>query len=203
MYLLAKLVNGEELEFEITQSICVIGRSSKCDVVIPHEGMSRQHCQIENVDGEIFITDLGSTNGVLIDGQKIEPHQKKSYATFLSLSFGAVQNLTIDLEAASTGSIKKSSESQDGHNSTNLKTSVLLGKTHTSVKENHSSSYETSKVKPKVDPKEKSKTMAVNILAVLIVLAAVFWYATKEDVPSQDFAPSQSGPKSNNNYDSF
>lgn len=206
MYLLAKLVNGEELEFEITQNICVIGRSSKCDVVIPHEGMSRQHCQIENADGEIFVTDLGSTNGVHIDGQRIEPHKKVSYATYLSLSFGAVQNLTIDLEGAPSGSIKNSSDSADRYNNTSMKTTVFVGKTQTTpVKETQGTSPEVLKAKPKADTKEKSKTFMVNAMAILIVLAAVYWYATKEDSPVEDFTPKSSGPKTNanKNYEAF
>src|SRR5688500_8912127 len=102
MHIQAKLVNGEVIEQFVDSNICVIGRSSKCDVVIPHEGMSRQHCQIELVNGEYFVTDLGSTNGVLIDNLKIEPHQKIPYQTFLPLSFGAVQNLVIQEEAGTS-----------------------------------------------------------------------------------------------------
>lgn len=206
MYFLAKLVNGEELEFDITQNTCVIGRSSKCDVVIPHEGMSRQHCQIENVDGEIFVTDLGSTNGVHIDGQRIEPHKKVSYATYLSLSFGAVQNLTIDLEGVSSGSIKNGPDSGDRYNNTSMKTTVFVGKTQTTpVKEVQATSPDALKAKPKADSKEKSKTFMVNAMAIMIVLAAVYWYATKEDVPTEDFTPRSSGQKTNanKNYDSF
>ena len=95
MNLSAVMVTGEQLNFKTSKNSCIIGRSSTCDFVIPHEGMSRQHCLVELIDGELFVTDLGSTNGVMIDGERIPPNKKTPYATFLSLSFGAVQNLSI------------------------------------------------------------------------------------------------------------
>lgn len=85
MHVYLRLVNGEQIEETIESNVCIIGRSAKCDVVVPHDGMSRQHCQIELENGEVFITDLGSTNGVLIDGEKIVPHTKTPYSRdFLS-----------------------------------------------------------------------------------------------------------------------
>lgn len=98
MRLSIKLMNGELIEQSVDSDVIVIGRSSKCTVQIPHEGMSRQHCQLEVVNGEIFVTDLNSTNGVFIDNNRIEPNRRVPYNTFFQLSFGAVQNLQIDLE---------------------------------------------------------------------------------------------------------
>lgn len=98
MRLTIKLMNGELIEQSVDSDVVVIGRSAKCTVQIPHEGMSRQHCQLEVVNGEIFVTDLNSTNGVFIDNNRIEPNQRVPYNTFFQLSFGAVQNLQIDLE---------------------------------------------------------------------------------------------------------
>ena len=98
MKLHAKLIDGQNLEFEIFKYPFTIGRSSQCDIVISHEGMSRRHCLIENRNGEIYITDLNSVNGVLVDGQKIAPGVPIYYTTFLSLGFGAVQSLYIEMD---------------------------------------------------------------------------------------------------------
>lgn len=98
MQLSLKLLNGEQIELNIDSNVCIIGRSSKCDVVVTQDGMSRQHCQIEVIDGEVFVTDLASTNGVLIDGQKIKPNTRTNYALYLTLSFGAVQSAQIKLD---------------------------------------------------------------------------------------------------------
>ena len=52
--------------------VCTIGRSDDCSIVIKDDGkLSRHHCQIEVADS-ILIKDLDSSNGILINGKKIE-----------------------------------------------------------------------------------------------------------------------------------
>lgn len=98
MQLKFKLFNGEELSFKISKKSCIIGRSSQCDVVIPHEGMSRKHCMLTSRLGSLYVTDLGSTNGVFLDGDKIDPNKEILCPTYLTLSFGYVQTLQIELD---------------------------------------------------------------------------------------------------------
>lgn len=174
MYIQAKLVNGEVIEQFVDSNICVIGRSSKCDVVIPHEGMSRQHCQIELVNGEYFVTDLGSTNGVLIDNQKIEPHQKIPYQTFLPLSFGAVQNFLI---AEETGGHE--TEVANGSMVSDSSSPTRSMKQIPKSAGNHSNPE--VKIIPENDKSEKLKTWTINILAILLVIAAFAWYMFREE----------------------
>jgi pSer/pThr/pTyr-binding forkhead associated (FHA) protein len=50
-----------------------VGRSLKCQFSIPLEDLSREHCQIEVQGEEIFITDLGSSNGVWINRDRLDP----------------------------------------------------------------------------------------------------------------------------------
>lgn len=93
-----KLINGEEQEFSTDKTSFTIGRSSQSDIVIPHEGMSRKHCYIENIGGKLFVTDLSSINGVFLDDKRIQPDTPTALPMYLNLSFGAVQSLQIDLE---------------------------------------------------------------------------------------------------------
>ncbi len=102
MILKVKLINGESLTFKSEKPTCVIGRSGQCDLVIPHEAVSRKHCQIDYREGELYVTDLGSINGVLIDGQKITPNKPVNFQSYLTLSFGAVQTLNIELDEERT-----------------------------------------------------------------------------------------------------
>lgn len=97
MVLIIKLITGEDLSFKVDKDSCVIGRSAQCDVVIPHESISRRHCQIDYRNGEFYVTDLGSINGVTVDGQKITPNKPVKFQSFFALAFGAVQSLIIDL----------------------------------------------------------------------------------------------------------
>lgn len=102
MILHVKLITGEALNFKVEKSSCVIGRSGQCDVVIPHESVSRKHCQIDYQDGELYVTDLGSINGVTLDGQKITPNKPVKFQSFFTLSFGAVQSLNVELDEERT-----------------------------------------------------------------------------------------------------
>lgn len=71
----------------------VVGRSPKCDLVIPHDSISRQHCQIDySKEKDVFyITDLGSSNGVTINGQRIPPSTKTLIPPNASLSLGKLE----------------------------------------------------------------------------------------------------------------
>jgi serine phosphatase RsbU (regulator of sigma subunit) len=49
-----------------------IGRTAPCDLILPSSEVSRRHCRID-VDGDwARVTDLGSTNGTVIEGRRIE-----------------------------------------------------------------------------------------------------------------------------------
>lgn len=94
-----KLSDGQNISTNVEKSSFTVGRSSKCDVVIPNEGLSREHCLIEIDEGEIFITDFGSANGVLIDDQKIPANQRTSYNPSFTLSLGSIEVVKFDVEA--------------------------------------------------------------------------------------------------------
>ena len=50
----------------------VIGRSSELDMVLVEDMVSRRHAKITATGGQIFIQDLGSTNGSFVNGEKIK-----------------------------------------------------------------------------------------------------------------------------------
>ncbi len=50
----------------------VIGRShDKCDIVLPSDNVSRRHAKVYTSGGRCFVQDLGSANGVQVDGRRI------------------------------------------------------------------------------------------------------------------------------------
>jgi len=49
----------------------VIGRSRDCDIVLDDAGISRRHAELRPGDDGWTVTDLGSTNGLRVNGQAI------------------------------------------------------------------------------------------------------------------------------------
>jgi hypothetical protein len=55
-------------EHQIPEGITVIGRHSECDIQISANGVSRQHVRFINEDAKLYVEDLGSKNGTLVNG---------------------------------------------------------------------------------------------------------------------------------------
>ena len=49
-----------------------LGRSSRCDIVVEDENVSRQHAELRPRGGSWVLTDLGSTNGSSVNGRRID-----------------------------------------------------------------------------------------------------------------------------------
>lgn len=63
--------SGETIKLD--KPVLLIGRNPDCDVVLTESRkVSRNHCLIACVDDKLFIRDLGSTNGVWINGHRVE-----------------------------------------------------------------------------------------------------------------------------------
>ncbi|MCJ7603346.1 MAG: FHA domain-containing protein [Desulfobulbaceae bacterium] len=50
----------------------VIGRSSEADVVVDNTAISRKHTALERRNGIYFLEDLGSLNGTMVNGKKLD-----------------------------------------------------------------------------------------------------------------------------------
>jgi len=72
MSVILEPIEGKGLKIPIDKGIVFIGRHPDCDVVITRSRMiSRKHCAIVQVNDTLVIRDLGSTNGVRINGDKV------------------------------------------------------------------------------------------------------------------------------------
>lgn len=62
--------------YAVDQDQFVIGRGSKySDLPIKDANISRRHCAIVRRDGGYYIKDLGSTNGVEFNGERVDNHR--------------------------------------------------------------------------------------------------------------------------------
>jgi len=48
----------------------LIGRRSRCDITLQFPNISSHHCQLELTNGYWFVRDLGSSNGIKINGTR-------------------------------------------------------------------------------------------------------------------------------------
>jgi hypothetical protein len=58
--------------FEIKEGTNILGRSDECQIKILDKGISKQHAQLQLLDGKVFIRDLKSTNGVFVNGVRTQ-----------------------------------------------------------------------------------------------------------------------------------
>mgnify|MGYP001565608782 CR=1 FL=1 len=64
---------GERLALRASNSI---GRDAGNDIALPDEAASARHAKLEVEGGEWWIEDLGSTNGTLVNGARIEKRER-------------------------------------------------------------------------------------------------------------------------------
>ncbi len=62
--------NGQR--FLLEGDLIRIGRSRHNEIVLNNEGVSRFHCHIKRENEQMIIEDLGSMNGTLVDGKRLE-----------------------------------------------------------------------------------------------------------------------------------
>jgi diguanylate cyclase (GGDEF)-like protein len=55
----------------------VIGRAASATVRLNDDGISRRHCRILSIGGQVIIEDLGSANGTVVNGEIIQQHALK------------------------------------------------------------------------------------------------------------------------------
>jgi len=55
----------------IDKPILLFGRHEECDVQLNSKKVSRRHCCLAQVNDYLVVRDLGSTNGVRINGQRV------------------------------------------------------------------------------------------------------------------------------------
>jgi pSer/pThr/pTyr-binding forkhead associated (FHA) protein len=71
----ALLVWGEHAR-PLSEGALIVGRAENCDIVLDDPLVSRQHARIYVLSGDVFVEDLGSANGVYVNGvRSCGPHR--------------------------------------------------------------------------------------------------------------------------------
>jgi pSer/pThr/pTyr-binding forkhead associated (FHA) protein len=61
-----------ERRHELNDERVVLGRSRECDITLEDSNVSRRHAEVVREDGSFWIVDLGSTNGIEVNGNRVE-----------------------------------------------------------------------------------------------------------------------------------
>ncbi len=70
--------NGEKSQYPIFLPKTTVGRNPRCTIAfLGEKSISSQHCLIFYENGKFFIRDLNSTNGVYLNGKKVEESELK------------------------------------------------------------------------------------------------------------------------------
>lgn len=78
-------------EFPVQQPVVSIGRGGQSDLVIDDDSISTVHARLEYEHGGWRLTDLGSTNGTVVEGVRLAPHVPTPLPYGSSLRFGGVR----------------------------------------------------------------------------------------------------------------
>jgi Protein of unknown function (DUF3662)/FHA domain len=62
-------VDGDESAYFLSHPVTVIGRAPESDLRVDDPGVSRRHAELRYSDGDVELVDLGSTNGVTVNGK--------------------------------------------------------------------------------------------------------------------------------------
>ena len=72
MLRLAASYDGRIWHFALPKGVATLGSGSSNELVLPVPGISKRHVRLERVEGGLLLVDLGSKNGIRVDGKRLE-----------------------------------------------------------------------------------------------------------------------------------
>jgi class 3 adenylate cyclase len=69
--LILREANGAPREFTLGEGPVTIGRDAACEVVLESRYVSRRHVKIERLDGSFVLSELGSSNPTMVNGERV------------------------------------------------------------------------------------------------------------------------------------
>ena len=81
-----------------SDGVTTVGRQQGCQIRIVSSQVSRKHCELFEKKGHLLVKDLGSSNGTLVNGKKIEGQQVVELGSILTIG-----SVIFRVETAATG----------------------------------------------------------------------------------------------------
>lgn len=100
----------------IVERDMVIGRHQQADIVLQASHVSRRHAALLLKEGQLWIQDLGSSNGTFVNGQKVTEQQLKNddEINFENILFQIVEDQFERVEVSEPATIEKIVPSDEG-----------------------------------------------------------------------------------------
>lgn len=100
--LVLHLPNGTTRDIKLDRDHITIGRRADNDICLPYPAVSAEHAVVITVLTDSFLQDLGSTNGTLVNGNRINKHFLMDHDT---IDVGRVQLVYLMDEAESVAAL--------------------------------------------------------------------------------------------------
>ena len=94
----------DDLQINLDHFPFTVGRARECDFVIDSPDVSRLHAQFDFDHQQVYITDLGSTNGTYLNNHPLEPNRQTKLRAGDEINVGNVAHLLFD-DPATTAQI--------------------------------------------------------------------------------------------------
>jgi len=74
------VIHGDHLgrKFPLVKPLVVVGRSSKADIMVDQESVSRNHAKFTLREGTVQVMDMGSTNGTFVNDEPVTAERRLS-----------------------------------------------------------------------------------------------------------------------------
>lgn len=135
---------GDEFQPELP---AVLGRNRAASIPLPHPLVSRRHCELTEKGGDLFVRDLGSTNGTFVGSERVDIETRIEHGDLLTI--GTVTFRAVFDGVAATDSHHGRKPTRAGLSERSLDTSTITridtGSIDTAKKMN-------AAAKPKIDP---------------------------------------------------
>ena len=63
----------------------ILGRAREATLPLPHPLVSRHHCELMEKNGQVFVRDLGSTNGTFVGSERVDSETVIEHGALLTI----------------------------------------------------------------------------------------------------------------------
>lgn len=82
--------------FPIRRGETILGRSPYCSIVVSNALVSREHCALRMAGDGLQVVDLNSTNGVTVNGQRVNGSQQLRQGDMLGVGTDVLEVITLE-----------------------------------------------------------------------------------------------------------